>query len=157
VEHLQDEFHGDRQATIQLADGYQALKAMLPPLEKRGLILIDPAFELQDERARLLEAIIQAHKRFATGVYAIWYPIQDKPAVDWLRRQLVRTGIRNILAAELRIFDEAMPLRLNGTGMVVINPPWQLDEELKTLGPWLWNVLSPEGQGGFGLDWFVPE
>jgi 23S rRNA (adenine2030-N6)-methyltransferase len=77
--------------------------------------------------------------------------------VDWLHRQFVRSGIRNILAAELRIFDEDLPLRLNGSGMVVINPPWQLDEELKALGPWLWNVLSPEGQGGFKLDCLVSE
>lgn len=157
AEHLQDEFHGDRQATIQSGDGYHALKAFLPPLEKRGLVLIDPAFELKDERARLLEGILQAHKRFATGVYAIWYPIQDRAAVDWLYRQLTRSGIRNILATELRIFDEDQPLRLNGTGMVIINPPWRLDEELQTLGPWLWKVLSPEGQGGFKLDWLVPE
>ena len=157
AEHLQAEFAGDRQVATRAGDGYQGLKAFLPPLEKRGLVLIDPPFELKDERARLLEAVAQAHKRFATGVYAIWYPIQDRAAVDWLRRQLVRTGIRNILAAELRIFDEDAPLRLNGSGMVVINPPWRLDEELETLGPWLWQALSPEGQGGFKLDWLVPE
>jgi len=157
AEHAQDEFAGDRQVTVHKLDGYQGLKAFLPPLEKRGMVLIDPAFELKDERARLLEAIVQAHKRFATGVYAIWYPIQDRAAVDWLHRQLARTGIRNILAAELRIFDEDVPLRMNGTGMAVINPPWRLDEELKSVGPWLWQALSPEGQGGFKLDWLVPE
>ncbi len=157
AEHLQSEFHGDRQVATHNIDGYQGLRAFLPPVEKRGLILIDPAFELKDERARLLEAIIQAHKRFATGVYAIWYPIQDRQAVDWFHRQLVRSGIRNILAAELRIFDEDLPLRLNGTGMAIINPPWRLDEELKTLGPWLWSVLSPEVQGGVRLDWWVAE
>lgn len=157
AEHLHSEFHGDRQVATHNIDGYHSLKAFLPPLEKRGLVLIDPAFELKDERARLLEGMLEAHRRFATGVYAIWYPIQDRAAVDWLHRQLARSGIRNILAAELRIFGEDAPLRLNGSGIVVINPPWRLDEELKTLGPWLWNALSPEGQGGFKLDWLAPE
>jgi 23S rRNA (adenine2030-N6)-methyltransferase len=157
VEHLQAEFLGDRQVATHKIDGYQGLRAFLPPAEKRGVVLIDPAFELKDERARLLESLLQAHKRFATGVYAVWYPVQDRAAVDWLHRQLVRSGIRNILAAELRIFDEDAPLRLNGSGMVVINPPWRLDEELKALGPWLWQALSADGQGGFRLDWLVPE
>jgi 23S rRNA (adenine2030-N6)-methyltransferase len=157
AEHLQAEFEGDRLVATHHSDGYHGLKAFLPPLEKRGLILIDPAFELKDERARLLESILLAYKRFAGGVYAIWYPIQDRASVDWFHRQLVRSGIRNILAAELRIFDEDQSLRLNGSGMVIINPPWQLDEELKAVGPWLWNVLSPEGRGGFKLDCLVPE
>jgi 23S rRNA (adenine2030-N6)-methyltransferase len=157
VEHLKGEFHADRQTTVHLSDGYLGLKAFLPPLERRGVVLIDPAFELKEERARLLDGVLQAHKRFATGVYAIWYPIQDRHAVDWLHRQLARSGIRNILATELRIFNEDAPLRLNGTGMIIINPPWRLEEELKTLGPWLWNVLSPEGLGGFSMTWLAPE
>jgi len=157
VEHLQQEFQADRRVSVHPMDGYQALKAFLPPLERRGLVLIDPAFELKNERASLLEALGQAYKRFPTGTYAIWYPIQDRQATDWFHRQLVRSGIRSVLLAELRIFDEDAPLRLNGSGMVIINPPWQLDEHLKSLGPWLWEVLSPEGLGGFRLDWLVPE
>ena len=157
VEHLQEEFRGDRQAHVYRMDGYQGLKAFLPPAERRGVVLVDPAFELKDERARLLEAIASAHKRFPTGVYAIWYPLQDRQTADWFRRQITRSGIRNILAAELRIFDEDVPLRMNGTWMLVINPPWRLDEELKTTGPWLWKALSPEGQGGFRLEEWVPE
>ncbi|MFM8332937.1 MAG: 23S rRNA (adenine(2030)-N(6))-methyltransferase RlmJ [Candidatus Methylumidiphilus sp.] len=157
VEHLKDTFAGDRQVVVQSVDGYQGLRAFLPPPERRALVLIDPAFELKGERAQLLEALAMAHKRFPNGVYAIWYPIQDRPTLDWFRRQLERSGIRNILAAELRIFDEDLPLRLNGTGMVIINPPWQLDTELNALGPWLWQALSAEGQGGFKLDWLAPE
>ncbi len=157
VQYLKEEFAGDRRVAVHSMDGYQALKACLPPLERRGLVLIDPAFELKNERMRLLEAFAAAHKRWPTGVYALWYPIQDKPAVDWFHRQLIRTGIPKILAAELRIFDEDLPLRMNGTGMIVVNPPWHLDEELEKLGPWLWKVLSPENRGGFTLNWLAPE
>lgn len=157
VEHLREAFAHDRQVLVRHQDGYEGLKAHLPPSQRRGLVLVDPAFELGDERARLLEAVVSAHKRWATGTYAVWYPIQDKQAVDWLHRQLVRSGIRNILTAHLRIFDEYVPLRMNGSGIVVINPPWQFDAQLQAVGPWLWQALSPQGEGGFTLEWLVPE
>ncbi len=156
-EYLQEEFARDRQVTVQMIDGYHGLKGFLPPPQKRGLVLIDPAFELKDERARLLEAFSAAHKRWSSGIYAIWYPIQDRQTVDWFHRQLIRTGFRNMLGAELRIFDEDVPLRMNGTGMVIVNPPWQLEQQLEVIGPWLWQVLSPQGRGGFRLNWLVPE
>jgi 23S rRNA (adenine2030-N6)-methyltransferase len=154
---LRTEFAGDKQAGVHHLDGYQGLKAFLPPPERRGLVLCDPAFELKDERTRLLEALTAAWRRWPTGVYAVWYPILDRATVDWFHRQLKRSGIRKVLLAELRIFDEDVPLRLNGSGMIVVNPPWRFDEQLTRLGPWLWNVLSPEGVGGFRLEWLVPE
>lgn len=154
---LKEEFSGDRQVGVHHLDGYQALKAFLPPVERRGLVLCDPAFELKDERARLLAAVIAAWRRWPTGIYAIWYPILDRPTVDWFHRQLKRSGIRKMLLAELRVFSEDVPLRLNGSGMMVINPPWRFVEPLAQLGPWLWTALSPKGEGGFRLEWLVPE
>lgn len=154
---LESEFHGDRQVMVQHIDGYQALKALLPPKERRGLVLIDPAFELKDERYRLLEALEEAWKRWPTGIYAIWYPLQDRPTVDWFHRRLKHTGFGKILLTELRIHDQDQPLRMNGSGMIVINPPWQLDTTLENLGPWLWRALSSSGEGGFRLEWLVGE
>ncbi len=157
AEYLKEEFARDRQVSVQMLDGYHGLKAYLPPIQRRGLVLIDPAFELKDERARLLEALTEAYKRWSGGIYAIWYPIQDRQTVDWFHRQLIRSGIRNILSAELKIYDEEMPLRMNGTGMIIVNPPWQLDGQLEAFGPWLWQALSQQGQGGFKLNWLVAE
>jgi 23S rRNA (adenine2030-N6)-methyltransferase len=154
---LQSEFAGDRQVTVQHIDGYQALKALLPPGERRGLVLIDPAYESKDERARLLTALQEAGKRWPTGIYAIWYPIQERATVDWFHRRLKHTGFTNILLAELRIYDQDQALRLNGSGMIVINPPWKLDAALEQLGPWLWQTLSPTGEGGFRLEWLSTE
>jgi 23S rRNA (adenine2030-N6)-methyltransferase len=151
------EFKGDRQVTVSGMDGYQALKALLPPMERRGLVLIDPAFELKDERNRLLQALQEAWKRWPTGTYAIWYPIQDLATHDWFHRQLKRSGIRKMLVAELRLFSQDLPLRMNGSGMVVINPPWHLDEQLAALGPWLHGALASGGEGGFRLQWLAGE
>ncbi|WP_045224457.1 23S rRNA (adenine(2030)-N(6))-methyltransferase RlmJ [Methyloterricola oryzae] len=154
---LGDEFKGDRQVLVKAMDGYQALKALLPPKERRGLVLIDPAFELKDERNRLLQALQEAWKRWPTGTYAIWYPIQDLATLDWFHRQLKRSGIRKMLAAELRLFSEDLPLRMNGSSMVVINPPWHLEEQLTALGPWLHGALASGGEGGFRLQWLAGE
>lgn len=157
AQNLKIEFSGDRQAVVHATDGYQGIKAFLPPPERRGLVLIDPAFEIRNERSRLLEAAIMAYKRWSTGICAIWYPIQDRQTNDWFHRQLVRSEIRNLLVAELCIYNFDDPQRMNGSGLAIVNPPWQIDHELQELGPWLWQTLSVEGQGGFKLEWLAAE
>ena len=157
VRNLSAEFANDRQVRVEHLDGYAAMKALLPPIERRGLVHIDPAFELKGEWRRLLEAIEEGYKRWATGIFAIWYPLQDRYESDEFLRRLQRSGIRKILLAELSIFDPADTLRLTGSGMAVINPPWHLEEQLKTLLPWLWNRLSIDGEGKWRVEWLVEE
>lgn len=150
------EFEGDRQVRVEACDGYQALKALLPPRERRGLVHIDPAYELKDERRRVLEAITDACRRWPTGIYAIWYPIQDQATADDFRHRLQRLKIPKMLAAEFRVLPDE-PFRLNGSGMILINPPWQLDTELEVTLPWLWQHLAHQGQGGWRVDWLTGE
>lgn len=157
VKILGEEFAGDKQVKIHHLDGYQALKALLPPPERRGVVLIDPAFELKDERRRLLDAVKDAHRRWATGIFAVWYPIQDRAAADDFLRRFKKSGIRNILVAEFGILPGDEPLRLNGSGMIVINPPWRLDQHLNDLLPWLWDRLAIEKQGAWRVEWLAPE
>ncbi|CAI8886327.1 23S rRNA (adenine(2030)-N(6))-methyltransferase RlmJ [Methylocaldum szegediense] len=157
VKVLSEEFAGDKQVKIHHLDGYQALKALLPPPERRGLVLIDPAFELRDERRRLLDALKEGYRRWATGIFAVWYPIQDRATADDFLRRLQRTGIRKILLAEFSVFDSDETPRLNGSGMVIINPPWKLEENLRTLLPWLWKKLAVDGQGKWRVEWLVGE
>ena len=154
---LSSEFAGDRQVRVEHLDGYQALKALLPPIERRGLVHIDPSFERKDERRVLLEAVQEGYRRWATGIFAIWYPIQDRHTANDLLRRLERTGIPNILVAELSVTDPGDELALTGSGMVVINPPWQMDEQLKGVLPWLWERLSEEGQGRYRVEWLAGE
>jgi len=157
VKVLSEEFAGDKQVKIYHLDGHQALKALLPPPERRGLVLIDPAFELKDERRRLLDALKEGYRRWATGIYAVWYPIQDRATADDFLRRLQRTGIRKVLVAEFSILDPDETLRLNGSGMVIINPPWKLEEELRSLLLWLWEKLAVDGQGTWRVEWLVGE
>lgn len=156
-EDLAREFSGDAQTTVRNEDGYQALKAFLPPAERRGLVLIDPSYELKDEYERLTTGLQEAWRRWPTGIYAIWYPILSRSLASRLHKAMAETGIHKILCAELTIQRDTVRTRLNGTGMLIVNPPWQLDEQLTTLLPWLWEHLAVEKQSGTRVEWLVPE
>ncbi|HYH22760.1 MAG TPA: 23S rRNA (adenine(2030)-N(6))-methyltransferase RlmJ [Azospirillum sp.] len=156
VQTLRREFAGDRQVAVHHQDAYEALKAHTPPKEKRGLVLIDPPFEEPDEFARLVAGLTAAHRRWPTGIYAIWYPIKERPAVWRFHDALEASGIRRILRTELTIHAEDTHLRLNGCGMAIVNPPWRLDETLGALLPAVHAALPTTG-GGALVDWLVPE
>ncbi|MBI1777544.1 MAG: 23S rRNA (adenine(2030)-N(6))-methyltransferase RlmJ [Proteobacteria bacterium] len=147
----------DRRIQVHHMDGYRALKSMLPPKERRGLVLIDPPFEVTDEAERIARGLKHAHKRWATGLYAIWYPIKDRPPIDRLHGLIVATGIRRMLVAELLLRPPRSPETLNGSGLVLVNPPWRLDESLKALLPALLKSLGAARHGSVRLDWLVPE
>ena len=145
------EFAGDRQVRVEPADGYQTLKAQLPPRERRGLVHIDPAYELRDERRRVLEALADAHRRWATGIFAVWYPIQDRATADDFLRRLARLGLPKVLVTEFCVLPEEA-FRLTGSGMILVNPPWQLDEQLRHLLPWLSTQLGVGGHGTWQVE-----
>jgi 23S rRNA (adenine2030-N6)-methyltransferase len=130
---LKREFAGDRAVEVRQADGYQALKALLPPPERRGLVLIDPPFEAVDEFARIGRALQQGLRRFATGCYAIWYPIKDEAAAELLA-SLVRL---RLLTLELRLGDAGPPDKLAACGIAIVNPPWKLEEAMREALAWI--------------------
>lgn len=154
---LAREFHGDRLVTAHRMDGYQALKALLPPAERRGLALVDPPFEAPGEFTRLVGGLGAAHRRWATGIYALWYPIKARRPVDEFFDGLCHSGISRIAVAELLIRPAADPERLNGCGLVIVNPPWRLIEQLQALLAFLAPVLAQEGAGQWRAEWLVPE
>jgi 23S rRNA (adenine2030-N6)-methyltransferase len=135
---LKREFAGDRAVDVRQADGWAVLKALLPPVERRGLVLIDPPFEAADEFDKLARALKQALRRFATGCYAVWYPIKDEEAVEAFGTTLA--GLKT-LVLELRL--KAVPEgKLAACGLVVINPPWTFQEAMAEALPWLAAALD---------------
>jgi 23S rRNA (adenine2030-N6)-methyltransferase len=157
VARLKALFAGDLQVRVTELDGWAALGTHLPPKEKRGLVLIDPPFEERGEFERLVEGLVKAHRRFAGGTYALWYPLKvPREAADFAAG-LKSTGIARILRAELTVRAPASPPRLYGTGMAIINPPFTLEAELKLLLPALARLLGDAGKGGWRLDWLVRE
>jgi len=129
---LKREFAGDRAVEVRQADGYKALKALLPPAERRGLILIDPPFEAADEFDRLLRALRQGLGRFATGCYAVWYPIKERHADEFVQEL---AALRPLML-ELRLAD-AEPGKLTACGLAAINPPWRFEEAMREALPWV--------------------
>ena len=136
-------------------DGYTALKALLPPKERRGLVLIDPPFEEAGELVRMTEGLAAALKRFASGTYLLWYPIKDEKLIARFHRGILEVselaGIETPLKLELLVRPARNPNMLNGTGIVVANPPFTLAAEMRSLLPMLANRLGDAGRGEFSV------
>jgi 23S rRNA (adenine2030-N6)-methyltransferase len=147
----------DRRVTVHLMDGYQSLKAHLPPPERRGLVLVDSSFDRAGEFKRLSDAIAGAHHRWATGVYAIWYPMMESNVLRAFERGVIATGISKIVQLELAVRPEGWIPGMRGCGMLVVNPPFGFDAEARTIVEWLWRALAVDGQGGQRVRWLVPE
>lgn len=154
---LKEEFARDPQVAVHHRDGYEALKALLPPKERRGLILIDPPFEQAEELDAAVKELRTAVQRWPTGIFALWYPIKDRPPVRRFHRALQESGLRKVLVVELCVHPDDQPLGLNGSGLVIVNPPWQIDAQLERLLPWLWQALAVAGQGTHRVQWLATE
>ena len=157
VKLLEQEFAGDRQARVYKQDAYEGLKALLPGRNKRGLVLLDPSYEIKTEYRQVVQEIAQTYRRFATGTYALWYPVIERRTIDRLMRDFVGTGIKKILVIELCVTGDSAERGMTGTGMVVINPPWKLYSQMEELLPWLTKELGQENHANFRLEWLVPE
>ena len=145
-----------RVKTLEI-DGWTALSAYVPPTERRGLVLTDPPFERDDDFPRLVQGLAAAHRKWATGQYLLWYPVKGRTEPDALAKRLRRLGIPKILRAELIVSSLSDPTRLNGSGLIVVNPPWTLEAELRLLLPVLADVLGRKKQGRYTLDWLAGE
>ncbi len=143
-------FARDSQVVVSHQDAYQGLKALLPPTPRRGLVLIDPAFEVTDEFERIIKGLGEALRRFPNGMYAIWYPLKDRFEVSRFMRQLRGLDLP-LLNVTLQPAADMESERLNETGVVILNPPWQFELRLKQVLPALLQVLSPDGRGQFSL------
>lgn len=149
---------GERRAGVHHQDGYLGLKAHLPPRERRGLVLLDPPYEHPGEAQQASAALASAHARWPTGLYALWYPIKERPWVWRLHEAVAATGIARVLNAELLVHPEDDARRLNGCGFLLVNPPWLLEQDLGELLPWLHQTLAPNPTGnGWQVNWLVPE
>jgi 23S rRNA (adenine2030-N6)-methyltransferase len=147
----------ERNVSVLESDGYAALKAQLPPRENRGLVLIDPPYESDQEFDRVLTGLELAHERWPTGTCCVWYPLTDRAGPVRFQRELERSGLRKVLDVRLNVLPTDAQVGMAGAGLVIVNPPWMLDERLTALLPQLHRLLSPDGVGGTGVEWLVPE
>ena len=148
--------HGDARAKAVEIDGYTALNAYVPPKERRGLVLIDPPYEQPDEFERLAQALATAHRKWPTGIYAVWYPIKNLRETAAFARRIAASGIARVLRAELTLARTDSE-RLGGSGLIVVNPPWRLEGELSVLLPALSQALGTTPAGATRIDWLARE
>ncbi len=143
-----------RQTTIYATDGFEGMKALLPPPTRRGLVLIDPSYEDKQDYRRTLTAVKEGIKRFATGTYAVWYPlVQRREAVD-MARQLERLPVKSWLHATLSVKHPSTDgFGLHGSGMFLVNPPWTLEAALKEAMPYLARELAQDNRASYTLQY----
>ncbi len=144
-------FRQDKQISIHHQEGYLGLRAFIPPRERRGLVMIDPPYEKHDDMTQMAKRLADALTRWETGIYAIWYPIKDKQHRVRLHRDITDRIQRPLLAIDFCILPDDVPTFLNGCGMLIINPPWQMERTLTPTLAWLWHTLSVNQQGYYRL------
>lgn len=154
---LKSLFAGDFQVRAIELDGWLALGAHLPPKEKRGLVLVDPPFEQAGEFERLVDGLARAHRRWPGGIYALWYPIKDRAAVKDFRERLKASGVPKILDLAFEVRRPSREARFDGSGLVVVNPPFVFEKEMRVILPELHKALAEEPQARWSLDWLAGE
>ncbi|OQR38314.1 23S rRNA (adenine(2030)-N(6))-methyltransferase RlmJ [Pseudomonas sp. T] len=147
---------GERRISVHQGDGWLLPRAFLPVSEKRGVLLIDPPFEQPDDLERCVTALDEAIGRMRQTVVAIWYPIKDRRQLKRFYQRLEKSSAPKMLRVELCVHPAETADRLNGSGLVIVNPPWPLDEELRGLLPWLAETLA-QSEGSSQVDWLIAE
>lgn len=154
---LEKNTHGNHQVRTTCQDGHQGVLAVLPPAARRGLVLIDPSYEIKSEYEQVFETTSKAYRKFSTGIYAIWYPVVERDKVRQLEHSLVASGIRDIQRFELGLAPDSDEKGMTASGMIVINPPWKLFEKMSLLLPELAGALGAGGMAHYKCDTLVPE
>lgn len=154
---LRDCMRDDKRIKVLNEDGFASMQALLPPPDRRALVLLDPSYEVKSDYQHLVKQVIQAHKRFATGTFLIWYPVVLRQRIDEMELALQKSGIKNIQLMELGLQTDNPEFGMTSSGMIVINPPWTLWSAMEEALPWLADELGENGQGFYRLEQLVAE
>jgi 23S rRNA (adenine2030-N6)-methyltransferase len=145
-------FARDQQTKVLALDGFTALKSLLPPKERRGVVLVDPAYEVPGELDRLVQGLNEVARRFATGTILLWYPIKDTQAIAQFHKRIAERGLAKVLAVEILVRRPDDATLLNGAGLIVVNAPFTLAAKLAALLPELARLLAQAPGGTFHLE-----
>ena len=136
----------NKKIRVSCQDGLKGMLAQIPPVSRRGFVLIDPSYEIKSEYDDVFDALMKAYKKFSTGIYAVWYPVVDRHKIDNLENKLVLSGIKNIQRFELGLSADSEERGMTSSGLFVINPPWKLFDKMSTVLPRLAQLLSEQNQ-----------
>ncbi|MEZ7279226.1 23S rRNA (adenine(2030)-N(6))-methyltransferase RlmJ [Pseudoalteromonas sp. 68 DY56-GL68] len=156
LELLQNNMQGKRSIRVRGENGFQGLVGLLPPASRRACVLIDPPYEIKADYDTVVNTIIKAYKRFATGTYMIWYPVVDRERIDRMEAGLIDSGVRNIQLFELATEADTEVHGMTASGMIVINPPWKLKQTMDAILPELVQLLA-QNSGFYRSEQLVDE
>jgi 23S rRNA (adenine2030-N6)-methyltransferase len=152
---LRAALRGESGAKALAIDGWAALRAYVPPKERRGVVLVDPPFEETADFRRLSATVAAAHGKWPTGIYCVWYPIKERHEPDALALRFRKLGMPNILRSELLLGEASTDSGLVGSGLIIVNPPFPIERDLRTFMPKLGQVLRPSATAR--TDWLVQQ
>lgn len=131
-----------RKATVYQSDGYQGVLAQVPPATRRGIVLIDPSYEIKKDYIDAVETIIQAYRKFATGCYILWYPVVQRHFIDNMSEKFINSKVKNLIQVEYCQEKDTDEYGMTGTGLFIVNPPWQLKQQMQSILPYLKQKLG---------------
>lgn len=153
---LKSAMRGDRRVAVHQRDGFEGLRALTPPAEKRGLALIDPSYEIKGDYTTVAQALLQTRRRWSAGVFLLWYPILREARHEALLGTVVNSEQRKVLRCEFRLPPAKDRTGMQGSGLLVANPPWQFDETMRQAGEAL-SALFAQSAGEHRCEWLIPE
>lgn len=154
---LQQQMAGDGRIRVFRQDGLAALPGLLPPRSRRGLVLIDPSYEIKTDYQGVVKTLVNAHKKFATGTFVIWYPVIERSRSEEFVGHIQNSGIRDIQRFELAVRGDAAASGMTGAGLIVINPPWLLMQSMTALLPELVALLGQDEGASYRAETLVAE
>jgi 23S rRNA (adenine2030-N6)-methyltransferase len=155
---LKSQFQANSQIHLHQRDGFQGIIALTPPIQKRGLIFIDPAYELKTDYITAIDTIKMAYKKWSNAIYVLWYPIFAQANYsEILLKQCNRSSLKKVLRIELTRQPSHTPRALIGSGLLIVNPPYLFEQQLQQWLPWLWSILSPHSEGEWRIEWLIGE
>jgi len=142
IQHLNDFCYRWKKVFIKQSDGFQGILGLLPPPNRRGVVLIDPPYELKEDYHKAVDTIVKAYKKFATGTYILWYPVVKREQVNSMEQAFIHSDVKNLLQLEFCLSPDTDEYGMTGTGLFIVNPPWQLSKQMTKVLPYLKNKLG---------------
>lgn len=156
IEHLNEFCYRWRKVFVKQSDGYQGVLGLLPPPSRRGVVLIDPPYELKEDYQKAVNTIIKAYKKFATGTYILWYPVVQRERINEMEKTFIKSDVKNLLKIEFCMSDDTEEYGMTGTGLFIVNPPWQLAAQMAETLPYLKEKLG-DNESSFMVKQLIAE
>jgi 23S rRNA (adenine2030-N6)-methyltransferase len=142
IEHLKAYSQRWNKSHVKQSDGYQGVLGLVPPPNRRGVVLIDPPYELKEDYLKAVRTVVNAYKKFATGTYILWYPVVKRELVEQMQSAFTKSDVRNLTQVEYCQDADTEEYGMTGTGLFIVNPPWQLTSQLDEILPYLKTKLG---------------